>query len=178
MPGGCHGERQFRPQDFENALHASRAERAQAPEWCPAHLHGICTQRQSLENVAAAPYAAVHQNRDAAADRVDDFRKYFKRGRSVVQIAPAVIGNNDPVDAVFHCQLCVLRRENAFQQQRSRGVGADLIHCLPCIPGILSAQPVGHRWRRRSAGAPRRLPGWPRRRDAQVAVMQDAFAVR
>ena len=61
-------------QDVEHVLHAGLAVGRQAPEVRPADHHRAGAERQRLDDVAAAPDAAVEHDLDLVADRLDDRR--------------------------------------------------------------------------------------------------------
>ncbi len=59
--------------------------------------HGFRAEGQSLENVRAAPHAAVEKNFRPAADRFDHFRQHLDASGHAVEPAPAVIRDDDAV---------------------------------------------------------------------------------
>jgi hypothetical protein len=56
-----------------------------------AEAHGLRSKRKRLEDVATALHPAIHNNVDAVADRIDDFRKLFKGGAGAVELPTTMI---------------------------------------------------------------------------------------
>src|SRR5690606_26659332 len=55
------------------------------------------TQRLRFEDISATPYPAVEHDRNIPGD-IGNFRQYAQRGNTAVQLAAAMIGNNDAVN--------------------------------------------------------------------------------
>ena len=65
----------------------------------------------------AAADAAVHEYRGALADGVDDFGQHFNRRDDAIEVASVVIRYVDAVGAVIDCGGCILRIEDAFDDE-------------------------------------------------------------
>src|ERR1700731_4752836 len=75
---------------------------------------------QRNQDVAAAPHAAVQHYRHSFANRSLDRRQYVERGRSLVELASAMVGHNDPVAADLSGTQCISWIHNPFDDQRAR----------------------------------------------------------
>ena len=82
-------------------LHALLTERTEAPDIRPADADRGGAERQRLEDVGAAPKAAVDEHGHAAAHRVDDLGQRVDRAAQRLVGAAAVIADNDAVGAVL-----------------------------------------------------------------------------
>ena len=86
-------------QDVEHVLDAGLAVGGQPPQVRAADHHRAGAERERLDDVAAAPDAAVEQDLDLVADRVGDRGQRADRGRRAVEVVAAVVGDRDRVDA-------------------------------------------------------------------------------
>ncbi len=73
----------------QRAIHAALPARRQAIGRAPSQQHRARTQRQRLDNVAAAPDAAIHQHFAFAAHRFGDLRQGIERGGDPVKLRVA-----------------------------------------------------------------------------------------
>ncbi len=88
------------------ALHAAEADE-------------IGAERDRLDDIGAAIEAAVDDDHGAAGDRFDDFRQHVHRTAAVVELAAAVIGDVDDLDAVIERDLGVFRGADALDAERN-----------------------------------------------------------
>lgn len=95
----CHGYVHFLIQDFQCAGNAFFAVCAQAVEERAAYHRAFCAQSPCFEDVLTAADAAVHPDFDVAADCADDVGQGFDGGYGVVELAAAVVGNDQCVRA-------------------------------------------------------------------------------
>ena len=65
---------------------------------------------ERLDDVGAAPYAAVEVDLGAARRRLDDLRQGVEGRRDAVELSPAVVGDDDPRGAVLAGERGVLVR--------------------------------------------------------------------
>jgi len=92
-----------------------------------------CTRavRNGFEDVGAAPHSAIHEHRDSAAHRIDDFRKNLDRGAEGYRRAPTVIGYQDTVGPVFAGQPGVFRRLDTLDDELHRRHFLQTVYPLP-----------------------------------------------
>src|SRR6266851_5478089 len=103
--------------DLQHARHAFLSHRAQAIEKGATDQGAARAERERLEHVLARADAAVEQHLDAAAHRADYFRQRADRRCSAVELAAAMVGDDDRVGAARSGDLRVLGVEDAFQDQ-------------------------------------------------------------
>jgi len=65
--------------------------RCQAPKWRTPDQNGFGAQRESLQDIASAPDAAIHQYGNPSGHRVHHAGQRVERGYGTVQLAPAVV---------------------------------------------------------------------------------------
>src|SRR2546425_2146339 len=135
-----HGDAKLDAQQLEHTLDAGLAERAEPPEIRPADAHALRAHRQGLDDVGAAAKAAVDEHRDAPAHGLEHLRKRVDGGAAAVFAAPAVVGNDDPVEAVVGGELRILVGEQALDEDPHPGGIAQPLEEVP-----------GHGGRRRDA---------------------------
>src|SRR5215207_3895681 len=99
----------------DHAILATCGERVE--HWSSGH-HGSSAERERLEYVGAASDAAVEQDLSALPDRRCDRRQRIQRRYRAVELPPAVVGDDDRLGAVLDGEQRVLRRENAFDDDR------------------------------------------------------------
>ncbi len=76
-----HVARELGLQHLDDTLHAGRAVRRQPPHHRPPDQHRLRAERQRLDDVGAAPEAAVGEDGRAPADRIDNRRQRQDRRR-------------------------------------------------------------------------------------------------
>ncbi len=96
------------------------AARGEAPEGGPADQHRVGAEGERDGDVDAAADAAVDQDRGPAVDRVDDLRQRVGGGQAAVELAAAVVGDDDAGGAVLDRQLGVLGGEQALDAAPAR----------------------------------------------------------
>ena len=92
---------QFLAQQPQHLRGTLRAGHGQPPERRPPDQDRVGAQRQRDRDVDAAADAAVDQDRGPAVDRVDHLRQGVAAGQGAVELAAAVVGDDDPGDAVL-----------------------------------------------------------------------------
>src|SRR5213080_1269160 len=110
---------------------AGLARDRKAPELRPSDETSLSSKRQRLDHIGATPHTAIDQDGNAPADRFDDRRERRDGGRRAVELAPAMIGNDDAIDPVVDRGLGLCRMKNALEQQRSLPDTPELAHILP-----------------------------------------------
>ena len=73
----------------------------ETPERHPAGEHGPRAEGERRGDVGAAPDAAVEQHLEPVADRVDDGRQRLERRHRAVELAAAVVRDDDARGAVL-----------------------------------------------------------------------------
>jgi hypothetical protein len=86
----------------------------ESPEHRAADADSLCTERDGLHHVGAAPYSAVEQYRNASVNSSDNRRQKLDRGRNRVELASTVIGNDDRAYAPLDCESRVIGVRDAF----------------------------------------------------------------
>ena len=115
---------------------ASAPPAASASAWRRPMPTASAPSARALTHVGAAHHAAVDDQLDAPADGVDDLAQAVERRRRMVEVAPAVVGDVDRVDAVLDGELGVLRGLDALDDQRHAGALADPVELLPRQPRL------------------------------------------
>jgi hypothetical protein len=96
-----HRDVQFLVDDLQRLGHAGFAHRAQAVDHGAADHRAARAQGPGLEHVLAAADAAVHPDLDLAAHRRDDGRQRLDARRRAVELAPAVVADDDGVGSAL-----------------------------------------------------------------------------
>ena len=86
-----HDRARFVAEDFENALDPRLTKGAKAPQIRPPYAYGLSAHRQCFDDVCATAKAAVYEDRDSSADRLDDFRQDFDCRMAAVDDASPMI---------------------------------------------------------------------------------------
>ena len=118
-------ELEFLAQDGDRALDAGRAAGRQRPVDRPADEDALGTERTGDGDVEAAAHAAVDPDLGPAADGRDDLGQHVDRGRHPVELARAVVADDDRVDAVLDGQPGVLGGQDPLHHERQRRPGPD-----------------------------------------------------
>ena len=89
-------------------------------------------KRDRLHHVGPSPHAAVHQDRDPPADRLDHLGQRVQRRRARIELPSTVVRHHDRLDAVLDRERRVLGGEDPLHQDREPGrVLADEREVLP-----------------------------------------------
>src|SRR6185369_8836290 len=86
---------------------------------------------EALDDVGAAAERAIDDDLGATADGLNHFRQYMHGAAAVVELAAAVIGDVDALDAVIERDLGVLGGADAFDDQRDLVLVLDQLHRAP-----------------------------------------------
>jgi len=84
----------------------------------PAEQDRVRSERQRLEDVGAAPDAAVEENGDPAVDRLRHAGQRVERADRSVDLAPAVVRDDDPVHARVDRSPRVVGMHDALEHDR------------------------------------------------------------
>src|SRR5262249_47251747 len=104
--------------DLEHAHDASLASGGQAVALHAAKPDQIGAKRQRFDNVGAAIDGAVDDDQGPARHRLHHFRQHFGGGAAMVELAAAMIGDIDDLDAVIERDLGVLGSPDALDGER------------------------------------------------------------
>src|SRR6476620_6356600 len=91
----AEGQRQLVTQELEDVAHSLLARRREAEDRRAAGEHGARAERDRLGDVGAAPDAAVEIDLGASRDRLGYLRQRVERGWSAVELAAAVVRDDD-----------------------------------------------------------------------------------
>jgi hypothetical protein len=78
-PSLLHGGVRLASQNLQYALDTGLTEGAETPQIRAAYTDSACTNCQCLDDVCAAPKAAVYKHRYSASDGINDLRKRLDR---------------------------------------------------------------------------------------------------
>ena len=93
----------------------------EAPEHGATDEDSARTQCQGFQYIGAAPDAAIHIDFAATSDGGDDFGQGFYGGYDSVELAAAVVGDDDGVGTVLYGEFGVLGGEDAFDDDGEGG---------------------------------------------------------
>ena len=102
----------------ERAGHARLAAGAEPIGHRAADEGALGAERQRLEHVLAGADAAIHEDLGLVADRIDDLGQHPDGRWRAVELAAAVVGDDDRVGAVVDRELRILRVEDALDHHR------------------------------------------------------------
>ena len=122
---------EFGDEVAEHRLGARRPTDREAVDPGPADQHRMCSQREGDQDVRAAPNSAVKQHRYPPLDCGDDARQRIQRADRPVELASAVVADDDTVGSVFDGELRVIRVLDSLQQDGKFGALANEIEILP-----------------------------------------------
>src|SRR6266480_4359335 len=101
-------------EDLEGTGGAGFAGSAETVGISAADKNGAGTEAKGFDDVGAAADSAVEQDFGLASDGGDDFRKYAKRRGDSIELAAAVIRNDDGGGANVDGAASIVGGENAF----------------------------------------------------------------
>src|SRR5204862_3933469 len=126
-----HGGAELADEDVNGVTHARFAGGGQTIEMGAADEDCSCAEGERGGDVGAAADSGIDQNLDLVAHRVDDGGKHIHGRGHVIELAPAVIGNDDRVDANVGCVSSVVGGQDALERQRP----------VPCLPDPIEVVP-------------------------------------
>ncbi len=80
----------------------------------------LAPKRHRLDDVGAAAEAAVDDDLRPALHRGRDLGQHLDRAAAVIELAPAVVGDVDRIDAVSDRDLGILGGGDALEDERDR----------------------------------------------------------
>src|SRR5256885_894579 len=119
-------------EDLEGTGGAGFAGSAETVSVSAADEHGAGTEAKGFDDVRAAADSAVEQDFRLASDGGDDFRKHAKRRGDSVELAAAVIRNDDGGGANVDGAAGVVGGENALCDDRA---GPEFAEPAKIFPG-------------------------------------------
>src|SRR5262245_54166044 len=102
--GNLHHAGKAVAQILEYALRALAAAERQPVEQRPSAGDRLGPECERLEHVAAAPDAAIKDDRYVVLHRVGNARQYRQRGLDAIEDPPAVVRDINGVHVVFDCE--------------------------------------------------------------------------
>ncbi len=100
----------------------------------PADADEVGARRDRLDDVGAAADPAIHHDLGAALHGVDDLGQHMHGAAAVIELAAAMVGDVDPLDAVIDRDLRVLGGGDALEDQRYLELVLDHLHGPPLQP--------------------------------------------
>src|SRR5690606_22101225 len=97
-----HRTLQLARQDLDRARHTRLAASCKSVQEGPPDQAAPCAQRQRLDDVRAAADATVDENFRLAIHRLNNRRQSVDAGNALVELSPAMVGNDDAAGT----QLC------------------------------------------------------------------------
>src|SRR5205085_11831475 len=97
---------------------------AQSPQNRPAHQDRARSQRDRLEHIAPPPDAAIDVDLAPIAGRLDDMGQDFTGGRRGIELASAMIRNNDSLRSVFRRPARIIAPANSLHHDWQPRAGA------------------------------------------------------
>ena len=127
----------------QHRFDAGLAAEGQAPDVGAAEADRVGAEGERLEDVGAGADAAVEEDRELLGDRGGDRRQGVERGDRAVDLAAAVVGDDDAVDAAPRCLAGVVDVLDPLDEDRQRGPLAQPGEVDPAQPGVgLDAEEV------------------------------------
>lgn len=146
MAAEGHGQVQLTSDDLQRPRHSGLTQRAQPVEIGTADHGPARTEGDGLEHVLPGTDAAVEPDLDALAHRLDDRRQRADgRGRTV-QLASAMVADDQRIGAGVGGQPRVLGIEDALEHQLAAPAAFDPFDVAPVQPRVeLAGGPLGQR---------------------------------
>src|SRR3954451_3855106 len=118
-PDLAHHEVDLASEDVDGFLDPGDATGSRAVKGRPAHEAEIGAEAERDQDVGAAAHAAVQKDRHFVAYRRLDLRQHVERARRLIELAPAVVGDEDAVATYVYGAQRVLRVHDAFDNERT-----------------------------------------------------------
>src|ERR1700722_9688084 len=134
-----HGANDLVFHQFEHAYNSRLAAGGETVTLHTTQSDQACTHRDRLDDIAAAIEAAVDDHLGAAGDRFNHFRHNVGRAAAMIELAAAVIGDVDELEAMFHAELGDFRVGDTFDRERYFVFRLDAIDGLPVERGLIFA---------------------------------------
>jgi hypothetical protein len=115
--GQGHGHFQFVAQQANDMGDAQRTSSSETPKIGSADKYGCSPEGHRDKCIAATTNAAIEQDGHATADTLHDIWQDLQAVYRTSQYATAVVRNHDAIAAEGQRVFCIVRVENAFEQQ-------------------------------------------------------------
>src|SRR5207302_1540206 len=96
-----HDEVDLAAEDVDDLFDARNSADDGAVKGWPAEEHELGAEAEGDEDIGAAPDPAVEHHRHLVADRRLDRGQSLERSRRLIELAAAMVRDNDPVDTDF-----------------------------------------------------------------------------
>src|ERR1700712_673402 len=106
---------------FKNALYAERSAKGQPVDHRTPHRYGLRTQRKCTEHINAPTDAAVEDDRDSSIDYIDHLTQNADGRRCSIDLPSTMIGYLNRGGACPNGDICILRTQNAFDDDGQPG---------------------------------------------------------
>ena len=117
--------------DFQALGHTGLAHGPQAIQEGAADVHAACAQRPGAQHVLAGAHTAVHVHLDLAAHGLNDGRQRLDARLRAIELAAAVVGDDQRVGTRLHSQLRVFHVLDALEDQLAAPALLDPFHIAP-----------------------------------------------
>src|SRR5262245_27778917 len=143
-----HGDIEFLADDVEGFGHTGLAQRAEAVDVGAADEDAFGAQRQSLDDVLSGANSTVHQDLDPAPHAAGDLRQCRYGRGGAVELAAAVVGDDDGIGTTADRKLGILRVEDALEDELAAPALLDAFDVVPIEAWVkLFGGPGGERTR-------------------------------
>src|SRR6185369_7712468 len=138
----AHGTADLGIEDGDRAACSGLARCADSVERGAADRHRVGAERQTLEDVTAAPESGIHDDLQPAADRRGDVRQHLDRLDRGVKYVAGMIRDENAVGAARGRLPCVVGMQDTFDEQRARPEIAQPAQKIP-IQRIVAGEKIG-----------------------------------
>src|SRR5580698_4904198 len=121
-------------QELEHPYDPGFAAGRQRPTLQPADPDKVGAQYDGLDDIGAAAERAVDHDFRPAFDRGDDLRQHMHGAAALIELASAVVGDVNPLDAVIDRDRRVLAGGDALDDQRNLVLVLDELDGAPIQP--------------------------------------------
>ena len=148
-PAAAEGERQLElgAEQLEHPQRPGLPPGREPPEGGPSDQDGVGAEGQRYRDVHPAPDPTVDEDRGPAGDGVDHLGQGIGGREAAVELAPAVVGDDDPGGAVLDRESPVLAGQDALDQDRNAGLGGELLELGPIQRRFHQVEGLGDRQR-------------------------------
>src|SRR6266568_4863065 len=134
----AHYQVDLAPEDVDRLFDAGQSAGGGGVERRPPHEAEIGAEAERDQDVGATPHPAVKQQGQLVADRRLDRRQHVERARRLVELAPAMVRDEDAVAADIEGALRIGRAHDALDDERAR---EELPIGLQVAPGLRVERP-------------------------------------
>src|SRR6516225_3501436 len=128
-----HHEIDLADEDLDRLFDPGQSAGSGAIEGRASHKAEIGAEAERDQDIGAAPHATVEEQGEPVADRGPDRRQHIERTRRLVELAPAVVGDEDAVATDLQRPQCISRAHDALYDEGAR---EQLAVGLQVTPGL------------------------------------------